>query len=305
MASGSNEYEVMIRSVETVIPAVLVQEHRLPRSNFDILLPAVDISLYFCFQKPTPTACQDSSVRLTTFPTMVAALKAALSKALVIYYTLAGEFVTNAVGEPEILCNSRGVDLIEAYADVELRELNLYNPEDSVEDKLLPKKINGILCIQVTELRCGAMVVGCKFDHRAADSYSFFMFMSAWADIVRNKPINQLPSYCRFLLSSRIFLSSSNSTDPIISRIYAPLSFEPSGNPKRRWLPEIDFGWGNAAFWSIHYPKAEKGGTGYLMPIPQSTGDWVVYAQVEPSIVAAMEQEKTIFRPLRTLAVAQ
>jgi Transferase family len=68
---------------------------------------------------------------------------------LVTYYPLAGEVVTNSVGEPEILCNNRGVDLTQAYADVELRELNLYDPDDSVEAKLVPKIKDGILCIQV------------------------------------------------------------------------------------------------------------------------------------------------------------
>lgn len=68
---------------------------------------------------------------------------------MVAYYPLAGEVVANSAGEPEILCNNRGVDLTEAYADVELRELNLYDPDDSVEAKLVPKKKNGILCIQV------------------------------------------------------------------------------------------------------------------------------------------------------------
>lgn len=68
---------------------------------------------------------------------------------MVTYYPLAGEVATNSAGEPEIVCNNRGVDLIVAYADVELRELNLYDPDDSVEAKLVPKKKNGIVCIQV------------------------------------------------------------------------------------------------------------------------------------------------------------
>ncbi|KAJ4745323.1 hypothetical protein LUZ62_079728 [Rhynchospora pubera] len=459
MASDSNEYEVMIRSVETVVPTVLVQKHRLPLSNFDLLLPPAHARHYFCFQKPTPTtvSTKDASAGFTTFPTMkVAALKAALSKVLVIYYPLAGEIVTNSAGEPEILCNNRGVDLIEAYADVELRKLNLYNPDDSVEAKLLPKDTKDTLCIQVTELRCGAMVIGCAFDHRVADAYSFFMFVSAWANIALNKPINQMPSFCRFLLSSRN-ISSSNSSDPIYDQIFTPLSLQPPPNPEissetrvnhiyyisavdiarlqelsghshskivcfiayfwkilartarrgeklcsmgavvdgrsfmktvhgdnfmknyfgnvlsvpfgnlqaktlidmtlaevaeevSKWLspakkedhflgllewvdshkpkpilataylgdcneedesiscvvssgtrfPEINFGWGNATFSSCHFPVGKKGG--YLFPIPLSNnGDWAVYAQVAPRIVAAMEQEPTIFRPLRTL----
>jgi Transferase family len=45
--------------------------------------------------------------------------------------------------EPEILCNNGGVDLIEAYADVDLSELNLYNPNDNVEVKLVPQNKGG------------------------------------------------------------------------------------------------------------------------------------------------------------------
>ncbi|KAJ4745465.1 hypothetical protein LUZ62_079870 [Rhynchospora pubera] len=328
MASGSKKYEVMIRSIETVVPVVLVQEHILPQSNFDLLLPPIDVGVFFCFQKPTATTgTEDASVAFTTFPTMVAVLKEALSKVLVVYYPLAGEMVTNSVGESQILCNNRGVDLIEAYADVELRELNLYNPDDSVEAKLVPKKLNGILCIQFTELRCGGVVVGCTFDHRAADAYSFNMFMSALANIAFNKPINQMPSFCRFLHSSQITLSS-NSPDPIFNRTFTPLSLQPppnqlisfaapvnriyyisapgiarlqeiAGHSHRRGFPEIDFGWGKAAFGSYHCSRGGK--VGYVMPIPQeTTGDWVVYAQVAPSIVAAMEEEPSIFRPLTT-----
>ncbi|KAJ3705122.1 hypothetical protein LUZ61_008827 [Rhynchospora tenuis] len=393
MASGSNEYEVMIRSVETVVPMVQLQKHRLPLSNFDLLVPTV-VHHYFCFQKPTlTTVTEDASAGFTTFPTMVAALKVALSKVLVMYYPLAGEVVTNSVGEQEILCNNRGVDLIEAYADVELTELNLYNPDDSVEAKLLPKN---------TE------------DPLHSDAYSFFMFMTAWANIVLNKPINQMPSFCRFLLSSQN-ISSSNSSDPIYDQFFTPLSLQSPPNPKissetrvnhiyyisavdiarlqelcghshsklvcfiayfwkilarsasrakslidmtltevaeevNKWLsaatkedhflglvewleahrlkpivptvflgkeedksiscvvssgrsfPEINFGWGNATFSSCHFPVREKGG--YLFTIPQfNTGDWVVYAQLAPRIVAAMEKEPTIFRPLRSLDV--
>ncbi|RWR84343.1 omega-hydroxypalmitate O-feruloyl transferase-like protein [Cinnamomum micranthum f. kanehirae] len=51
---------------------------------------------------------------------------------------------------------------MEAYADVELRELQPYNPDASVAGKLLPKKKDGVLCIQVTELKCGINDDSCK-----------------------------------------------------------------------------------------------------------------------------------------------
>jgi hypothetical protein len=35
--------------------------------------------------------------------------------------------------------------------------------------------------MQVTKFRCGGVVVGCTFDHRVCDAYSFSMFLVAWA----------------------------------------------------------------------------------------------------------------------------
>ncbi|CAI0475015.1 unnamed protein product [Linum tenue] len=52
-------------------------------------------------------------------------------------------------GEPELLCNNRGVEFSEAYADVELRELDLYKPDESVGGKLVPRKKDGVLAVQV------------------------------------------------------------------------------------------------------------------------------------------------------------
>ncbi|XP_028103879.1 uncharacterized protein LOC114302955 [Camellia sinensis] len=83
---------------------------------------------------------------------MVGVLKKAMSQALVCYYPFAGEFVHNTVGEPQLLCNNRGVDFIEAFAHVELQGLNFYNPDYSIEGKLVPKKKQGVLSVQPLSL---------------------------------------------------------------------------------------------------------------------------------------------------------
>ena len=57
--------------------------------------------------------------------------------------------VQNSVGEPEILCNNRGVDFIEGFVDIELRNLNLYRVDETIGCKLVPKNKNGVLTIQV------------------------------------------------------------------------------------------------------------------------------------------------------------
>lgn len=119
----------------TVAPALPVQEHLLPLSNLDLLLPPLDVSLFFCYLHPAPTA---------------AALKEALANTLVAYYLLAGEVVANGDGEPELLCSGRGVDFTEttAAAGVELRELRLGAVDEGVE-RLVPVKKAGVMAVKV------------------------------------------------------------------------------------------------------------------------------------------------------------
>jgi hypothetical protein len=91
-----------------VAPALPLQEHRLALSNLDLILPPIDVGVFFCYAAADAVA--------------VSTLKSALAKVLVAYYPLAGEVVANAAGEPELLCSGRGVDFAEAAADgVELR----------------------------------------------------------------------------------------------------------------------------------------------------------------------------------------
>ncbi|KAF7833472.1 shikimate O-hydroxycinnamoyltransferase-like [Senna tora] len=156
---------------------------------------------------------------------------------------------TNSASEPGIRCNNRGVDFVEATADVELRGLNLYNPDECVEGKLVPHKKHGVLAVQVTFLKCGGLVVGCTFDHRIADAYSANMFLVSWAAMAqptKPKPIfstfpsQAQPCFDRSLLSPRrpgfiqpslhdMYIPYSNlpppkklesQSDPLISRIY-------------------------------------------------------------------------------------
>lgn len=69
-------------------------------------------------------------------------------------------------------------------------------------------------------------MVGCMFDHRVADAYSFNMFMLAWANIALGQPINRMPFFSSSLLSARL-LFPSNLVDPLFDRLYGPLSLHP------------------------------------------------------------------------------
>ena len=74
---------VLSSSTTTVKPALPMQEHRMPLSNLDLLLPPLEVSVFFCYLDPAPT---------------VAVLKEGLAKVLVAYYPLAGEVVANDAG---------------------------------------------------------------------------------------------------------------------------------------------------------------------------------------------------------------
>lgn len=203
--------------VTVVPPALPVQGHRLPLSNLDLLLPPLDVSLFFCYLRPAPTA---------------AALKEALAKTLVAYYPLAGEVVANADGEPELLCNGRGVDFTEVTAaGVELREIRLGAVDEGVEKLVPAKKAAGVVAVQVTKFKCGGVVVGCTFDHRVCDAYSFNMFLVAWAAAARGSPAPPAPSFRRSLVAPRDPPPRAASTDALIGRLFSPRSAAPPPPP--------------------------------------------------------------------------
>ncbi|MBH0063557.1 hypothetical protein I6E85_20815, partial [Pseudoalteromonas sp. NZS71] len=129
----------------------------------------------------------------------------------------------NSVGEPEILCNNRGVDFFEAFADVELKDLNLYDPDESIEGKLVPKKKHGVLAVQATELKCGGMVLACTFDHRIADAYSTNMFLVSWAEMAQSKSLSLIPTFRRSLLNPR----RPGHIDPALNDMYVPITALP------------------------------------------------------------------------------
>ncbi|KAI8017341.1 Acyl transferase 9 [Camellia lanceoleosa] len=140
---GSNGgFTVLVKQREVVAAVLPMQEHWLPMSNLDLLLPPLDVGVFFCYKKEPIKIKANEDCR-------VAILRKALAQALISFYAFAGEVVENGLGEPEVLCNNRGVDFIHACADVELKNVDLHHPYDSVHGKFVPFKNQGVLCIQV------------------------------------------------------------------------------------------------------------------------------------------------------------
>ncbi|TVU15810.1 hypothetical protein EJB05_39349, partial [Eragrostis curvula] len=223
---GGTKVAVTLATTTTVAPPLPLQEHLLPLSNLDLLLPPLDVGVFLCYANPAPTA---------------AVLKEALAKTLVAYYPLAGEVVAKGDGEPELLCNGRGVDFTEARVEgAALRELRLGLVDEGVE-MLMPNKKAGVVSVQFTRFKCGGAVVGCTFDHRVCDAYSFNMFLVAWAAAARGSPApaSPAPSFRRSLVAQRD--PAPPLADALVEHLFCPRSAVPPPPPP----PASDAGGGS------------------------------------------------------------
>ncbi|XP_015894041.2 coniferyl alcohol acyltransferase [Ziziphus jujuba] len=235
MEYSGKEMKVRVRKQEVVAAVLPIQEHWLPMSNLDLLLPPLDVGIFMCYKKPADNGCTSAAAAMN----MIGMLKKALVQALVSFYALAGEVVTNSTGEPELLCNNRGVDFVEAYADIQLEQLNLYDADTTIQGKFIPnKKQAGVMAVQVTEFQCGGLVVACTWDHRVADAYSANMFMVSWGEIAaaaaaaHDDKVSLLsglqPCFRRSLLNPR----RPAIIDPSIDRFFIPLNMLPPPSPQ-------------------------------------------------------------------------
>ncbi|KAI5656910.1 hypothetical protein M9H77_25703 [Catharanthus roseus] len=210
------EFHVTLKKIENI-----------PLSNLDLLLPPVNPSSVFCYKKPLDEAY--------TFERMVEILKKSLSKTLASFYALAGEMVQNKDGEPELLCNNRGLDFAEAYADVELIDLNFYSPDECFRGKLVPAGKTGLLAVQVTELKCEGVVVAFTVDHRLTDAYSANMFTLSWVEVAKGNNPLLIPSFGRSSLLSphhhHHHHHHPGHYDSTVSQLYLPISSLPPPPP--------------------------------------------------------------------------
>lgn len=136
------ELRVKHAKMEVVVADLPMEDHRLPLSNLDLLLPPVDFGVFFCYKKP-------AALEFMTFASVVSTLKLSLARALVNYYPFAGKVVTNSAGEPELLCDNGRVDFVEAIGDMALCDLDLYDPDETIQGKLMPEKKRGVVAVQV------------------------------------------------------------------------------------------------------------------------------------------------------------
>lgn len=141
-------------------------------------------------------------------------LKYSLSKLLVDYYPLAGRLRTNTDDgqKLEVDCNGEGAVFAEAFMDFTADEFLEFSqkPNRSLRKLLYRVEARSFLdipplVVQVTNLRCGGMILCTAINHCLCDGIGTSQFLRAWAEIT-TKPNDEVlitPFHERLLLKPR------------------------------------------------------------------------------------------------------
>nr|GMC96570.1 anthranilate N-benzoyltransferase protein 1 [Ipomoea batatas] len=171
----------------------------LTLSNFDLLSGRFPVTYFYFFRSPNQFH-SSLSHKITEN------LKASLAQCLSLFYPFAGRIVANPkTDEPEIMCDNHGVLVVEAQANIRLKELQFYNLNKYVErGKLVPSRQDDFAVqIQITRYTCGGLSLTFTFDHALGDASSFAKFLVTWSELATNKPPSCSPDHRRFLLRPR------------------------------------------------------------------------------------------------------
>ncbi|KAK2994136.1 hypothetical protein RJ640_020941 [Escallonia rubra] len=131
----------------------------------------------------------------------VATLKCSLARVLVDYYPLAGRLRDSPEYDQklEVDCNGEGAVFAEAFMDITAEEFLALSgkPNRSWRKLLYRLESHGFLdipplVVQVTNLRCGGMIMCTAINHCLCDGIGTSQFLHAWAHLT-TKPTTDLP----------------------------------------------------------------------------------------------------------------
>ncbi|KAK3183897.1 hypothetical protein Dsin_031183 [Dipteronia sinensis] len=189
--------KVNIKESSTVEAAQDTPKQSLWASNIDLVMVRAHTPRLF-FYKPTASSINGNL------------LKEALSKALVLFYPLAGRLGYDENGRIEIQCNGKGVLFVEAHTDSSFHHLNDFTPTSHFS-QLLPQPDYSahissypLLLVQVTYFKCGGIVLGVGLHHILTDRDSTFNFINTWAGITRGITPSITPIHDRTPLRARV-----------------------------------------------------------------------------------------------------
>ncbi|KDP38549.1 hypothetical protein JCGZ_04474 [Jatropha curcas] len=128
-------------------------------------------------------------------------LKYSLSKVLVDYYPLAGRLRTSSDDDQklEVDCNGEGAVFAEAFMDITAEHFLELSKKPNRSWRKLLYKVEAQsfldippLVVQVTNLRCGGMILCTAINHCLCDGIGSSQFLQAWAHVT-TKPNLDLP----------------------------------------------------------------------------------------------------------------
>jgi shikimate O-hydroxycinnamoyltransferase len=137
-------------------------------------------------------------------------LKAALGRALVAFYPLAGRIDVDSDGRLQINCDGQGALFVVAYSShLTVDHLSDFKPSPELRRLLVPRLDSAeaarIVCAtQVTFFKCGGVAIGTALHHLAQDGNGASHFFQTWSAFSRDEKgaVVDLPCHDRALLSA-------------------------------------------------------------------------------------------------------
>nr|CDG56251.1 hydroxycinnamoyl-CoA:hydroxyphenyllactate hydroxycinnamoyltransferase 2 [Glechoma hederacea] len=191
--------KIDVKESTMVRPAAETPSGSVWLSNLDLLSPANYHTLSVHFYS------HDGSADFFE----AAALKEALSRALVEFYPYAGRLKMNDNNRLEIDCNGEGLLLVEAECDGAMAELGDFAPRPDLS--LIPKvdyakgiSTYPLMLFQLTRFKCGGVCLGVANEHHLSDGVSALHFINTWCNLARGVPAPApAPVFDRSALSAR------------------------------------------------------------------------------------------------------
>ncbi|CAI9761014.1 unnamed protein product [Fraxinus pennsylvanica] len=136
-------------------------------------------------------------------------LKESMSKALVLFYPLAGRLHEIGGGRLELHCNAEGATLVEAESELMIEDYTIqgFVPNEAMRE-LIPKveyhatpiHEQPLVLVQLTKFSCGGICLGLGISHILVDGISAMHFVSEWAKIACGEMTGIFPILDRKIL---------------------------------------------------------------------------------------------------------
>lgn len=126
---------------------------------------------------------------------IISRLKDSLSKALVLFYPLAGRlnWAEEGGSRVELHCNGKGVLIFEAESDAKVEDFGDFTPNAEIQalipsmDYTTPIDQIPMVIVQLTRFKCGGVSIGMGISHVMADGPSALHFVNEWTKFARGE----------------------------------------------------------------------------------------------------------------------